>query len=199
MTMIRNFFKRLFRKRANRSIEPAAKPLPVVAAKRFKNFGDLVASLAEREIGVREIPRDSNRGPRVEQFQAADWLSSSSGYAWCASFVCFIVREALKRVTRLPQWKRPRTAGAWDFERWAREQDLDIVLNPEDSDIERGDIVVFTFSHIGIATAQPVAGWCSTVEGNTVPGNDGNQREGGGVYARERRTKQIRSRIRLTA
>jgi hypothetical protein len=93
-------------------------------------------------------------------------------------------------------FKRPRTAGAWDFENWCLEQDNSVILKkPHNRDIKAGDIVIFTFSHIGIATG-PVdsSGLVPTIEGNT----DGQgSREGGAVLAKKRKVSQIRSVIRV--
>lgn len=152
---------------------------------------DLVARIAEGEVGVREAPRNSNRGPRVQEYQDADWLDGT-GYAWCASFICWLVQQA-ERDIPLP-FKRPRTAGAWDFERWAEREGLDMVKAPTPADIGRGDIVVFTFSHIGLAVDDPVSDRVVTIEGNT---DQSGGREGGGVYRKVRRIGEIRSRIRL--
>ena len=59
-----------------------------------------------------------------------------------------------------------------------------------------GDIVVFTFSHIGIAVSSPDDdGNIATVEGNT---DSAGSREGGGVYLKSRHLSKIRSRIRFT-
>jgi hypothetical protein len=59
---------------------------------KFPKHAKAVA-LARKEIGVHEDPWGSNRGRRVEEYQAADWLTGG-GYAWCASFCCFIWKKA---------------------------------------------------------------------------------------------------------
>ena len=151
------------------------------------DLAETVARIAEGEIGVREQPMNSNRGKRVEEYQAATWLDGS-GWLWCAAFVCWVIAKSGK----LP-FNRPRTAGAWDFENWAKDEKLDILFNPV-TDIRRGDILIYTFSHIGIATSAPLSGVVRTVEGNT---DAAGSREGGGVYAKTRKLSQIRSRIRL--
>jgi hypothetical protein len=62
-------------------------------------------------------------------------------------------------------------------------------------DIKAGDIVIFTFSHIGIATSAPdKKGNVETIEGNT---NGAGSREGDGVYRKTRHVSKIRSRIRV--
>jgi hypothetical protein len=62
-------------------------------------------------------------------------------------------------------------------------------------DIKAGDVVIFTFSHIGIALGSPdKKGNVPTVEGNT---NGAGSREGDGVYRKVRHVSKIRSRIRF--
>jgi hypothetical protein len=148
----------------------------------------LVASLRTKN-GVREIPRNSNRGPDVEEFQRATWLEGT-GWAWCAAFVCWGMRELEKQIDY--PFERPRTAGAWDFENWARQQGLKL-FKPVGT-IKKGDIVIFTFSHIGVAIADEQDGYVQTIEGNT---DGGGSREGNGVYEKRRAKSQIRSHIRL--
>jgi len=156
-------------------------------------LGDAIARIAEAEAlaGVREHPKDSNRGPRVYEYQQATWLEGS-GWPWCAAFVCWCVREAIGGAK--VSFRRPLTAGAWDFERWADKEGVDIIRRPGAGAIMRGDILVYSFSHIGIATGPAYAGSIPVVEGNT---NAAGSREGGGVYARSRDIAQVRSRIRL--
>ena len=151
--------------------------------------------IATAEIGVEEV-NGSNCGPRVDEYKAATWLDPSKGWPWCAAFVCWVVREAMEATGQRYTFDRPRTAGAWDFENWSRKQDSSTwTKRPHDGDIQAGDIVIFTFSHIGIATSAPDAGgWVSTVEGNT---DAAGSREGGGVYRKRRHVSKIRSRIRF--
>ena len=153
---------------------------------------DLAAALVailKAEVGVREVPANSNRGDRVEQYQAATWLTGS-GWPWCAAFICWGIRE-LEKVQPLP-FKRPQTAGAWDFENWAKSQGVKR-FKPRQK-IKAGDIVVFTFSHIGLAIEDEKGGVVRTVEGNT---DLSGSREGGGVYIKSRPVSSIRSHIRL--
>tara|TARA_R110002094_G_C4916009_1_gene211265 strand:+ start:1654 stop:2256 length:603 start_codon:yes stop_codon:yes gene_type:complete len=147
----------------------------------------MLVELATGEIGVRELPTNSNRGRRVEEFQSATWLDGT-GWAWCAAFICWLCREAGVK-------NRPQTAGAWDFERWARKSNTPgQLIDPNDEQVRAGDILVYTFSHIGLASANQVGDSVKVIEGNT---DSSGGREGGGVYARSRSTRQIRSIIRI--
>jgi hypothetical protein len=157
-----------------------------------------IVELATAEIGVTEV-NGSNCGPRVDEYKAATWLNPKVGWPWCAAFVCWLVREALTATgtKETKTFKRPRTAGAWDFENWSKAQDNSTnTKKPHRGDIEPGDIVVFTFSHIGIAIGKPDAtGHVLTIEGNT---DGAGSREGGAVLRKKRKLTQIRSRIRFT-
>lgn len=148
---------------------------------------------ARREVGVRETR--TNGGPRIVEYQKATWLEPGA-WAWCAAFVCWCVRDAALGGGDY-SFELPQTAGAWDFENWCRAQDNTVRLRkPPADDIRAGDILVYTFSHIGIATGPPDKdGNVPTVEGNT---NGSGSREGDGVYAKLRPVSKIRSRIRFT-
>lgn len=159
-----------------------------------------VASIAESKIGLKESPAGSNRGPEIQEFFNADDYDPNgskpgdSGYAWCAAFVCRVVQLAMSG--REWKFKRPTTAGAWAFEDWSLNQDKSTwTRKPHGGDIKRGDIVVFKFSHIGIAVSDTDAnGWVDTVEGNT---NKKGEREGTAVLLKTRHVSEIRSRIRF--
>ncbi len=155
-----------------------------------------LVEILRAEEGVREVPANSNRGVRVQEYQSATWLDGT-GWAWCAAFLCWGIKK-LSEETPLP-FPRPRTAGAWDFERWAREDAAAggvKLYKPRKSGhpIKPGDIVVYTFSHVGLAIADEKGGSVRTVEGNT---STGGSREGGGVYVQMRSLSLVRSHIRL--
>ena len=148
-----------------------------------------MVELAQKEVGVVEVPKNSNRGKRVQEYQRATWLDGT-GWAWCAAFICWLAKEA--GMTK----GRPQTAGAWDFERWARKTSGVELIKPAPADIRPGDIVIFKFSHIGLAVAKPSGSTVKTIEGNT---DAKGSREGGGVYRKTRRLSKIRSIVRINA
>lgn len=169
------------------------KPTPAAPRAESVNLPELVAINAEEEEGIRE-EGGNNRGPRVQEYQKATWLDGT-GWAWCAAFVCFVIREAIEG--RTVKFKRPLTAAAWDFERWATEQagaDVQLFKPRSKTTIRRGDLVVFEISHIGIAIADEKDGYVETIEGNTGPSGG---REGDGVWKKRRRVSEFRSVIRL--
>lgn len=158
----------------------------------------VLVSVARQEIGVTEIA-GSNCGPRVNEFKSATNLPPTKSWPWCAAFVCWCVREAM-RITGTQEtktFKRPKTAGAWDFKNWSLAQDNSTnTKSPHRGDILPGDIVIFKFSHIGIATSSPNArGFVQTIEGNT---DGAGSREGGAVLPKTRHVSKIKTRIRFT-
>lgn len=159
-------------------------PIPVGPTSAL---GLRLCDIAAGEVGTKEV--GENGGPRIREYQAATWLAPGA-WPWCAAFICWL----LKKAAALP-FEAPRTAGAWDFERWAREQASKGVrlLKPRQS-IQRGDIVIFTFSHIGLCVGGERAGIINTIEGNT---DAGGGREGDGVYAKTREVRLVRSHIRF--
>jgi|TARA_R110000765_G_scaffold14881_1_gene43090 hypothetical protein len=153
-----------------------------------------MVSLARGEIGVSEVD-GTNCGPKVDEYKAATWLDADKGWPWCAAFICWLVREG--RLGEDIKFSRPQTAGAWDFENWAKKEaahGIDL-RKPTNEDIKAGDIVIFTFSHIGLAVKDiDPSGYVVTIEGNT---NGAGSREGGSVLEKKRHVSKIRSRIRI--
>lgn len=150
---------------------------------------DAMIRIARAEVGVRE-EGGNNRGPRVQQYQnGASWLPGT-GWAWCAAFVCWVFDRLAEKFT-LP-FSTPEGAGAFWFEDWARQQELTVLSGR--AKVRRGDLVIYSFSHIGIASSDEGAdGRFKCIEGNT---NDGGSREGDGVYEKLRPKSQVRSIIR---
>jgi hypothetical protein len=163
----------------------------------MKDLAKEIVRIAKAEVGVREV-NNTNCGVRVDEYKAATWLNPKKGWPWCAAFVCWVIREALvsSGVKQTKTFKRPRTAAAWDFENWSLAQDATTwLLKPDNRDIVAGDIVMFNFSHIGIAVSSPdTRDNLIVVEGNT---DEAGSREGGGVYLKTRHASKIRSRIRF--
>lgn len=166
---------------------------PLSTETKSGTLADKLVQLAKKEVGVEEID-GTNCGPRVNEYKAATWLDPKQSWPWCAAFICWLMREAMKDGKYA--FERPRTAGAWDFENWASKQKAGVELKkPHGGDIKPGDIVMFTFSHIGLAISSPIDGVVETIEGNT---DASGSREGGGVFIKKRKLSSIRSRIRIT-
>ncbi len=165
------------------------------------NLAPLIAPTAESAIGLHE-EGGSNKGPQLRAIFAADNYDPNGskpgddGYPWCASFVCWVVKTAMEKAGRAFTFKRPVTPSAFGFEEWSLAQDASTQTkkNPR-GDIQRNDIVIFKFSHIGIATSGVDAtGHFMTVEGNT---NAAGSREGTAVLRKRRHIDLVRSRIRF--
>lgn len=154
------------------------------------SWAEAFAAAADKEVGTKE--EGNNGGTRIREYQRATWLAPGA-WPWCAAFVCWCFRQAEE--TAKSGLKRPQTAGAWDFERWARDNGAKLI-NPGKGLAKRGDIVVYTFSHIGIVVQDQVAGETvlHTVEGNT---NEAGSREGDGVWKKTRAVNKVRSLIRV--
>lgn len=182
------------------------KPKPVDVSTPPSSLRDAIVKVAAGEVGVREDGHNS--GDRIRQYQRATWLPPGT-WPWCAAFVCWVLREA-RKLHRAPWAKRPRTAGAFDFENWATDKHpssgaammrsggipfgVELLKPPKPEYIEPGDILVFKFSHIGIAASKMQGTVCETIEGNTNPGGS---RDGDGVYRRTRKLEHIRSIIKV--
>lgn len=152
---------------------------------------DRLCAIARAEIGVREEPKDSNRGARVQEYQSATNLDGT-GWAWCAAFIDWCIWQLEKEGFNTP-FERPQTALAYGFETWAKNQNL-VLLKPRKK-ILKGDIIMFTsFSHVALAVEDEANGYVKTVEGNT---SSSGSREGGGVYTLSRKTSLVRSHVRL--
>lgn len=91
---------------------------------------------------------------------------------------------------------RPQTAGAWDFQNWARKKSTpaQLIKMTPTTKIKAGDILIFKQSHIGLAVADQEGSTVKTVEGNT---DLSGSREGGGVYRKARKVSKFQSIIRL--
>lgn len=159
----------------------------------------MIVRISKEEVGIEEV-NGTNCGPRVNEYKAATNLPATESWPWCAAFVDWVVAEAMAiglAEGKKYSFNRPKTAGAWDLENWSLAQDASTQTRRKpERDIQAGDIVIFTFSHVGIAIGVPDhSGYVPTIEGNTD--SDGS-RDGGGVFRKHRHISKIRSRIRFT-
>lgn len=152
----------------------------------------LMVAGGEADRKVREIPRDSNRGPDVERYLAA--VDKPPGLAWCVAFIysCFdTAANELKRSNPMV-----KTAGVLDhWSRCVREKGArristaQAVANP--SMLRPGMIFVIDYSrglgHSGLIE-RVSGGIIETIEGNT---DASKTRDGGGVYRLRRKIADI--------
>jgi hypothetical protein len=157
-------------------------------------LSEKIALTAESQVGIRE--QGNNGGPDVVKYQKCTWLPPGE-WPWCAAFVDWCISSAMQSLGEKFTFAAPKTAGAWDLENWCHSIDNSAILKkPHNGDIKRGDVIIFCFSHTGIATSDAHPnGTVETVEGNT---NSSGGREGDGVYPKVRKLDSIRSRIRFT-
>jgi hypothetical protein len=154
-----------------------------------------IVSAARGEVGVRET--SANQGPGIAKYWAA--TNYKSGYndrqPWCAAFVCWCVQQS----GIFTEVDRPKSAAAFKgggYEAWARTKAPKVVLSMHPTQIHAGDLVIFSFSHIGIATtSSDLNGSFRTIEGNT---NAQGSREGNGVWEKSRPLSSVRSSITIT-
>jgi hypothetical protein len=154
---------------------------------------ELVLAVAAEEESrkVREVPRNSNRGPAVEGYLARTGLGP--GFAWCCAFVYWCFDEAAKHAN-LPN-PMVKTAGCIDH--WTRAprrgaRRLVARAAVDDPGLVRPGMV-FIMDHGGGAghtglVETVTGGLVTTVEGNT---DASGTREGGGVYRLRRKVNSI--------
>lgn len=149
-----------------------------------------IINAARTQVGVRET--SENQGEGIAKYWTA--TNYGTGYAerqpWCAAFVCWCVQQS----GIFSEADRPKSAAAFKeggFEKWARSKAPKVTLTTRPTKITTGDLVIFSFSHIGIATGDSDAsGKFATIEGNTNPAGS---REGNGVWEKTRPISQVRS------
>jgi lysozyme family protein len=146
--------------------------------------------IASEEVGVREQPLGSNRGPRVDQYIRATGLDPTGQHPWCMCFVFFCFMQAAQRVgvpNLVP--KDALVHGAW-----AKVRNKPGVTAVTAAAAQRNPALVkpgMVFfidtgnghGHAGIVVDN-VNSFLETIEGNT---NDNGSREGIGVFRRTRR------------
>lgn len=181
-----------------------APPLAQVLAHETQGFAETLARVAESQVGKHEVG-GNNVGADVVEYQRSTWLNPGP-WPWCAAFVCWCVFQSLKALGLQPAWPRPRTAGAYDLEAWAKGKygktlNAFRVFSSRPSDPatwpKRGDIVTFTWSHVGIVTGyDPATKRLQTVEGNAGLGLTSDSATGDGVVSKEQHITRVRRLIR---
>ena len=144
--------------------------------------------IARLEIGVKETPPGSNRGPRVEEYLKSVHLDP--GFAWCAAFVYWCYEKAcegLKLDNPLPV--TGSCLNHWNKTTGMRITSAQVVQHPDL--INPGDIFIINRKkgrgHTGIVTA--INGlYIQTIEGNA---NSFHSAEGDGVVGLKRRIDSI--------
>ncbi|MEM6664479.1 MAG: CHAP domain-containing protein [Pseudomonadota bacterium] len=140
-----------------------------------------LADIAVPYIGATEA-RGNRMGtdPRMREIFEADWLATAGvtdGYPWCCAFVSMCTQKLIQRHPMFYGHLRPpRTASCSGFRtRWApRNHCLVFPPNHAEHRPSKGDVVLYTFSHIGIVRSVSASS-ITAIEGNT---NEAGSREG---------------------
>lgn len=139
------------------------------------NEADSILEVAKGEIGVKELPPNSNKTKYGKAY-------GMNGVAWCAIFVWWVFNKAglsdllpIKTASCFALMTAAKTAGQWVT-----------------SGYKKGDVVIYTFSHTGIVESAS-GSKITAIEGNTGIGNDAN---GGQVMRRTRNLSVVRGAFR---
>lgn len=158
-------------------------------------LSEIVLAVAIGEIGVRESPLGSNRGPRVDQYIKATGLNPGGKHAWCMCFIYWCFEQAAKDLgVQNPCPKKAGVHMAWKAclnAAASGAKDVAVTAAKEaqkDPGKVRPGMVFFIDTgggtgHVGFVAGNS-NGALETIEGNT---NDNGSREGIGVFRRSRR------------
>lgn len=141
---------------------------------------------AHDKIGTTEHPLGSNRGPDVDawiRYSGLNPVVPPPGVFWCGCFAGYcVVHEGEAKVAAgnlINHQVIVNLAHAGGFG-----------LTPVSfSDAQPGDIVSYTFQHIGLIVGPSISGRLHTIEGNTS--EFGHVSNGGGVYEHTDRTAGV--------
>lgn len=150
----------------------------------MSKLSEKTLQIAITQIGVQEIPKNSNAGADVEKYLKSVGLGK--GFSWCMAFVYWCANEASKQLA-VPNTLQ-RTGGVlamWNAKPLLR------VKAPQP-----GDIMILDYGkglgHTGIVE-NVVGSYIHTIEGNT---NDEGSREGFEVCRRIRKLSTIKGFLR---
>lgn len=152
-----------------------------------------VIEIARLELGVTENPAGSNRVKYWDIF-GPGW----QGQPWCCAFLAWVFNTAGERMAFFGGGK---TASCGTLLRWYQNMGQTVPVEQ----VQVGDIVILNFhgtkdtEHCGLVVESPdqVVDWLDlppfvkTIEGNTTPGEEGSQDNGGCVALKQRFLKNI--------
>lgn len=143
-----------------------------------------VIKIARGELGVCENPPGSN----IQKYGAEYGLNAAP---WCMIFLWWCFSHAGEKAAFFGGAK---TASCGMLLRWYREQGLTVPVEQ----VQPGDIVILNFhggkdtEHCGmVVETMPPYNNIQTIEGNTSPGMEGSQDNGGCVALKQRYLSQI--------
>ena len=158
---------------------------------RISDIQNKLISIARSQLFVRETSK--NHGPGIEKFW--DATNYKEGYVnrepYCAAGICWVIKES----NIFDEKDRPKTAAAFGYESWGDDLPKKVKVTRKPKSVKRGDLVIFTFSHIGLATSDSDKnGKFDSIEFNT---NEAGSREGDGCYEKSRNISSLRSSITI--
>lgn len=149
--------------------------------------------IAISQIGVREVPPSTNRGPQVDVYLRAAGQDPEhgppGGFSWCMAFVHWCFEQAAAPAST----PFPKTAGCLDAFARVRRASPQRILARRDAVAAPGSVkpgMVFVLDHGGGHghtgfVRQSIGGALTTVEGNT---NTDGSNNGVGVFELSRRS-----------
>jgi hypothetical protein len=145
--------------------------------------------VALKEVGVKEEPKGSNSGKRVEEYLKSVGLGK--GFSWCMAYVYWCFKQAsLELKITNPLIKTGGVLAHWN----QADKKYRVTTSPEP-----GDIFIMDFSkglgHTGIVESI-TASHINTIEGNASDNNGG--REGYIVTKKSRAKTSIKGYLRYT-
>jgi lysozyme family protein len=166
-----------------------ATPALSVAAPEAGSLGAQVLKVAAEEVGVREVPLGSNRGPRVDEYLNAVG-PGLLGQPWCMAFVFWCVKQAAAALgVSNPVPKTASVINCWQLAQSLPGANVVPAEKAnEDPSLVLPGMVFFLdtgggHGHAGFI-ADVIGGTLVTIEGNT---NSVGLREGIGVFQRSSR------------
>jgi hypothetical protein len=158
-----------------------------------------LADIAATFIGATEsLGNRMGDDSRMREIFEADEIHNkktgvTDGYAWCCALVSLCVQRLLSSSPAFSGVAAPRVASVSSFRtEWAPQQGCLIFTPSSPESPHKGDIVVYTFSHIGIVESTGVG--LRTIEGNT---NEEGSRDGTTCRRKQRAMSLARCFIRM--
>lgn len=153
---------------------------------------DATVQWCREQVGVKESPAGSNRGPLVSKWQKD--VAGIDGQPWCGAFVGYGLKHVggivvAASVVYTPSIYTHGLNGTGGMERvvkWDQRQPGDLLL------YKWPGVSRDFCDHVGILDTDRV----HSVEGNTSPGVAGSQSNGGGVYRRDRGNSNVVAVVR---
>lgn len=156
---------------------------------------DELAGIAETQLGTQEDSKHTNAGDAILKYQRATSLAGQ-GWPWCAAFVDWCCEQLWAKHPELGRkMPRPDTASAFGLIDWGRKQNCTVFTGAPNSLLaQRGDLVVYTFSHCGIVSKIKGTDGFEAIEGNS---NGDGSRDGYEVVRHPRNYGSVKAFIRI--